>query len=263
MSRSTYYFELKRLLNSGAKDEGLKDEITAVYDKNHGRYGVRRIHKELANQGIFVNHKKIQRLMHEMGLKGKRPKERYHSYKGAVGKIAGNIIDRDFHAEQPLRKWSTDVSQFSFPWGKCYLSPILDMATNEIISYNLSLSPNLRQVTDMLNKAFEKFPNTEGLILHSDMGWQYQHRAYVKMLKDHGIIQSMSRKGNCYDNCIIETFFGRMKTEMLYGHEKDYPSFESFSAAVCGYIDYYNYERIQKKTKWTPPAIYREMSMRT
>ena len=101
MSRSTYYFELKRLLNSGTKDEGLKDEITAVYDKNHGRYGVRRIHKELANQGIFVNHKKIQRLMHEMGLKGKRPKERYHSYKGAVGKIAGNIIDRDFHAEQP------------------------------------------------------------------------------------------------------------------------------------------------------------------
>ena len=263
MSRSTYYFELKRFSNPEAKDKGLKDEITAVYDKNHGRYGVRRIHKELANRGIFVNHKKIQRLMHEMGLKGKRPKEKYHSYKGAVGRIADNIINRDFHTEQPLRKWSTDVSQFTFPWGKCYLSPILDMATNEIISYNLSLSPNLQQVTDMLNKAFEKFSDTEGLILHSDMGWQYQHQTYVKMLKDHGIIQSMSRKGNCYDNCIIETFFGRMKTEMFYGHEKDYPSFASFSAAVGDYIDYYNYERIQKKTNWTPPVVYREMSMRT
>jgi len=95
------------------------------------------------------------------------------------------------------------------------------------------------------------------------MGWQYQHQVYVKMLKEQGIIQSMSRKGNCYDNCIIETFFGRMKTEMFYGHEKEYQSFETFSSAVRDYMNYYNYERIQKKTKWTPPAIYREMSMST
>ena len=137
------------------------------------------------------------------------------------------------------------------------------MATNEIVSYNLSRSPNLEQVIDMLKEAFERFPKTKGLILHSDMGWQYQHQVYVKMLKKQGIIQSMSRKGNCYDNCIIETFFGRMKTEMFYGHEKEYPSFEAFSSAVRDYMNYYNYERIQKKTKWTPPAIYREMSMST
>ena len=263
MSRSTYYFELKRLLTLEERDKELKEQIKAVYDKNHGRYGVRRIHKALVNDGIYVNHKKIQRLMHEMGLKGKRPKEKYHSFQGKVGKIADNIISQDFHADEPLKKWSTDVSQFSLPWGKCYLSPILDMATNEIISYNLSRSPNLQQVTNMLDEAFAKFPETGGLILHSDMGWQYQHQTYVNMLKDRGIIQSMSRKGNCYDNCIIETFFGRMKTEMFYGHEKEYSSFESFSAAVHEYIDYYNNERIQKKTKWTPPAIYREVSMRT
>ena len=260
MARSTYYFEIKRIAELETKDADLKEQIRAVYSRNHGLYGVRRIHIVLVNSGTIVNHKKIQRLMHEMGLKGKRPKEKYHSYKGEVGKVADNLISRNFHADKPLQKWSTDVSQFSLPWGKCYLSPILDMATNEIITYDLSRSPNLQQVTDMLKRAFEKFPDTNGLIMHSDMGWQYQHDIYVKMLKDKGITQSMSRKGNCYDNCIIESFFGRMKTEMFYGNEKEYSSFELFSQAVKQYIDYYNNERIQKKTKWTPPAVYREMS---
>ena len=245
------------------RDLELKEKIRETFTKNRGRYGVRRITMTLRNAGTLVNHKKVQRLMHAMGLLGKRPKEKYHSYKGETGKIADNIIARDFHADEPLKKWSTDVSQFSLPWGKCYLSPILDMATNEIIAYDLSRNPTFQQVTDMLDRAFEKFPETDGLILHSDMGWQYQHMSYVQKLKEHGIIQSMSRKGNCYDNCIIETFFGRMKTEMFYGQQKEYSSFELFEKAVQEYIDYYNNERIQKKTKWTPPAVYRKVSMET
>ena len=262
MARSTYYFELKRMTDLENRDLELKEKIRETFKKNRGRYGVRRITMTLRNTGTLVNHKKVQRLMHAMGLLGKRPKEKYHSYKGETGKVAENIIARDFHADEPLKKWSTDVSQFSLPWGKCYLSPILDMATNEIISYDLSRSPTFQQVTDMLDRAFEKFPETDGLILHSDMGWQYQHPAYVNTLKEHGIIQSMSRKGNCYDNCIIETFFGRMKTEMFYGQQKEYSSFEVFDKAVREYIDYYNNERIQKKTEWTPPTIYREMSIK-
>ena len=245
------------------RDLELKEKIRETFTKNRGRYGVRRITMTLRNAGTLVNHKKVQRLMHAMGLLGKRTKEKYHSYKGETGKIADNIIARDFHADEPLKKWSTDVSQFSLPWGKCYLSPILDMATNEIIAYDLSRNPTFQQVTDMLDRAFEKFPETDGLILHSDMGWQYQHMSYVQKLKEHGIIQSMSRKGNCYDNCIIETFFGRMKTEMFYGQQKEYSSFEVFEKAVQEYIDYYNNERIQKKTKWTPPAVYRKVSMET
>ena len=245
------------------RDLELKEKIRETFTKNRGRYGVRRITMTLRNAGTLVNHKKVQRLMHAMGLLGKRPKEKYHSYKGETGKIADNIIARDFHADEPLKKWSTDVSQFSLSWGKCYLSPILDMATNEIIAYDLSRNPTFQQVTDMLDRAFEKFPETDGLILHSDMGWQYQHMSYVQKLKEHGIIQSMSRKGNCYDNCIIETFFGRMKTEMFYGQQKEYSSFEVFEKAVQEYIDYYNNERIQKKTKWTPPAVYRKVSMET
>ena len=136
------------------------------------------------------------------------------------------------------------------------------MNTNEIISYDLSMSPNLDQIARMLNKAFEKFPSVEGLIFHSDQGWQYQHAYFRNVLQEHGIIQSMSRKGNCYDNCIMETFFGRLKNEMYYGYEKDYSSFEEFSQAVEEYIYYYYYnKRIQSKTKWIPPVQYRIASM--
>ena len=191
--------------------------------------------------------------MNRLALFGKRPKEKYHSYKGDVGKVADNIINRDFSTEKPLQKWTTDVSQFNLPWGKCYISPILDMNTNEIISYNLSTSPNMEQIRDMLNKAFERFPSVQGLVMHSDQGWQYQHAFYRGELQKHGIIQSMSRKGNCYDNCMMETFFGRLKNEMFYGFEKNYHSFEAFSKAIAEYIDYYNNSRIQAKTNGCLP----------
>ena len=135
------------------------------------------------------------------------------------------------------------------------------MNTNEIISYNLSTSPNMEQIRDMLNKAFERFPSVQGLVMHSDQGWQYQHAFYRGELQKHGIIQSMSRKGNCYDNCMMETFFGRLKNEMFYGFEKNYHSFEAFSKAIAEYIDYYNNSRIQAKTKWMPPSKSREASM--
>lgn len=239
----------------------LISEIKDIFSSHKGRYGVRRVHKELVNRGYNVNHKCVQRIMHSEKLFGKRPKEKYHSYRGEIGITADNIINRDFTATAPLQKWTTDVSQFSLSWGKCYLSPILDMNTNEIISYDLSLTPNLEQIQRMLDRAFERFPDVKGLILHSDQGWQYRHKYFVNTLKEHGIIQSMSRKGNCYDNCIIETFFGRLKNEMFYGHENDFSSFESFASAIDDYINYYNNFRIQSKTKWMPPSKFREASM--
>lgn len=261
MAKSTYYYEISKADVVSEKNAELLAEIKKIFEQNRHRYGVRRVHQELINRGYKVNHKRVQRIMHESGLLGKRPKEKYHSYRGEVGKVADNIINRDFSTTAPLQKWTTDVSQFNFSWGKCYLSPILDMATNEIISYDLALSPNMEQVKRMLDKAFEKFPSLSGLIFHSDQGWQYQHNYYRNSLTEHGIIQSMSRKGNCYDNCIIETFFGRMKNEMYYGYEKEYTSFEIFDKAVEEYIDYYNNISIQAKTKWMPPVKYREASM--
>lgn len=261
MAKSTYYFEISKEDVVKSRNAEVMVEIKNIFERNKGRYGVRRVHKELVNRGYNINHKRVQRLMHEMKLFGKRPKEKYHSYKGEAGKIADNIIDRDFSTTGPLQKWTTDVSQFSFSWRKCYISPILDMNTNEIISYDLSLIPNMEQIHRMLNRAFEKFPSVNGLILHSDQGWQYQHACFRSTLKEQGIIQSMSRKGNCYDNCIMETFFGRLKNEMYYGYEKNYNSFDEFAEAIREYIDYYNNERIQAKTKWMPPVKYRKASM--
>lgn len=261
LSRSTYYYELCRTDKVKERNAELSFEISTIFNENRKRYGVRRVHHELLNRGFQVNHKRVQRIMNQLALFGKRPKEKYHSYKGDVGKVADNIINRDFSTENPLQKWTTDVSQFNLPWGKCYISPILDMNTNEIISYNLSTSPTMEQIRDMLNKAFERFPSVQGLVMHSDQGWQYQYAFYRCELQKHGIIQSMSRKGNCYDNCIMETFFGRLKNEMFYGFEKNYHSFEAFSKAIAEYIDYYNNSRIQAKTKWMPPSKFREASM--
>ena len=217
------------------------------------------MYQELLNRGFQVNHKRVQRIMNQLSLKGKRPKEKYHSYKGDVGKVADNIINRDFSTEKPLQKWTTDVSQFNLPWGKCYISPILDMNTNEVISYNLSLSPNMAQVKDMLNKAFKRFPSVQGLIMHSDQGWQYQHKQYQRMLREKGIRQSMSRKGNCLDNAVIENFFGLLKSELLYLQE--FQSMEHFKQELVAYLDYYNNRRIKAKLKGLPPAIHRQQAL--
>ena len=135
------------------------------------------------------------------------------------------------------------------------------MNTNEIIAYALAQSPNMEQIKRMISKAFDKFPTVKGLIMHSDQGWQYQHKYFRDILKKYGVIQSMSRKGNCYDNCIMESFFGRLKNEMYYGYEAEYKSFDEFKYAVEKYINYYNNERIQAKTKWMSPVKYRETSM--
>ncbi len=261
LPKSTYYYEIQKDDKVSLRNQEFEAKIKEIFYVNKGRYGVRRVHKELINQGYVINHKRVQRMMNKLGLKGKVPKEKYHSYKGKVGRVADNVINREFIASKPLEKWTTDVSQFNFSWGKCYISPILDMKTNEIISYDLSQSPNLEQIKRMLKRAFDKFPVVDGLIFHSDQGWQYQHSYFIDELKKHKIIQSMSRKGNCFDNSIMETFFGRMKTEMYYGYEKDYNSFEEFAEAVDEYINYYNYKRIQCKTKWMPPVKYRETSM--
>ena len=261
LSKSTYYYEIGKTDKVQERNKDITSKIAAIFHEHKGRYGVRRVHQELLNRDVQINHKRVQRIMNLLGLAGKRPKEKYHSYKGEVGKIAENVINRDFSTEKPFEKWTTDVTQFNLSWGKCYLSPILDMNTNEIISYNLSLSPNMAQIKDMLKKAFERFPSVKGLIMHSDQGWQYQHATYRNELQQHEIIQSMSRKGNCYDNCIMETFFGRLKNEMFYGFEKTYTSFESFACSIDEYIDYYNNRRIQSKTKWMPPSKFREASM--
>ena len=260
LPRATFYFELNKP-DKDIKNKEIMDQIQSIFYENKQRYGFKRITAELRNRGYLINRKKVLRLMTKLGLRAIKRKEKYHSYVGEVGHIADNLINRNFVATKPNEKWTTDVSQFNCLFGKAYLSPILDMYGTDIVSWDLSLSPNLEQTKRMLDDAFKKNPNLEGLIFHSDMGWQYQHNYYLQRLKEKGIIQSKSRKGNCIDNCIMETFFGTIKREMFYGHEYEFKTFDQLKQAIAEYIDYYNNRRIKGKTKWMPPVKFREASM--
>ena len=241
------------------KYASVKEEITAIYHENKGRYGYRRITAELRNRKLPLNHKTVQRLMKELSLVCRVRTKKYRSYKGEVGKIAPNLLNRDFHADRPNQKWVTDVTEFSLFGEKLYLSPILDLHSSDLVSYTISDRPVLSMVTSMLNEAFTKIPDGTGLILHSDQGWQYQHRRYQRMLREKGIRQSMSRKGNCLDNAVIENFFGLLKSELLYLQE--FRSMEHFKLELIEYLDYYNNRLIKAKLKGLPPALHRQQAL--
>ena len=199
--------------------------------------------------------------MVKLGLKPlKRNKKKYSSYKGTVGKIADNLIERDFEADKPNEKWYTDVTEFNLRGAKIYLSPIIDGFNQEVKSYDISKSPNLEQINRMLNIAFTENINLDGLIFHSDQGWQYQHQSYQQQLKNKGIRQSMSRKGNSMDNGLMENFFGILKTEMFYDQEDNYKTTDDLINAIKNYIYYYNHDRIKEKLKGLSPVNYRLQS---
>jgi putative transposase len=254
LARSTYYYYARRR-KAPDKYSAVKEQITGIYHANHGRYGYRRITLEMHNQGQIINHKTVQRLMKDLGLFCRVRMKKYRAYKGEVGKIAPDLLERDFEATAPNQKWVTDVTEFRLFGQKLYLGPILDLYSRDIVSYTIAENPVLAMTIDMLSKAFVKIPDDTKLILHSDQGWQYQHKHYQNLLKSKGILQSMSRKGNCLDNAVMENFFGLLKSELLY--LQDFDSIEHLKVELINYMDYYNNRRIKAKLKGLPPAIHR------
>jgi len=255
--RSTYYYWVKALQRPDKYLE-IKELIQQIFEKNEGRYGYRRITLECHNRGYVINHKTIQQLMKQLGLKSMVRMKKYRSYRGDIGEAAPNILDRDFHADKPNQKWVTDVTEFSMFGEKLYLSPILDLYNGEIISYQFEKRPVFKLVTDMLEKAFEKIELDDCPILHSDQGWQYRMKRYQQLLQERNITQSMSRKGNCFDNAVIENFFGHLKSELLY--LQNFNSMEHFIQELEKYIYYYNNHRIKAKLKGLSPVQYRIQS---
>ena len=258
LARSTYYYYQK--YQNTDKYEYEKQVIQEIFNSNKGRYGYRRITMVMHNKGYVINHKTVLKLMNSLGLKGKQRKnDKYHSYKGQVGKVADNHLNREFYAEKPFEKLTTDVTQFKIGDEKIYLSPVMDLFNREIVSYSISTSPNLWQIREMLDGLFEKLPADATPLFHSDQGWQYQHAEYQRLLAEHNIKQSMSRKGNCMDNGAMENFFGRLKVEMYYGEK--FESVNTFIDELKQYIDYYNNERISTKLKGMSPVKYRTHSL--
>lgn len=254
LARSSYYYHEKRIQETD-KYQSVKELIKQIYHHHKGRFGYRRITLKINQKGILINHKTVLKLMKILGLKSVIRIKKYKSYKGELGKIAPNVLNRNFKAISPNQKWATDITEFNVLGKKLYLSPIIDLFNGEIISYELSERPNFDQIIAMLKKSFKRIPNQTNLILHSDQGWQYQMKQYQTILKDNGIIQSMSRKGNCLDNAIIENFFGILKSELFY--LKQYKSITQLKQEIKEYIIYYNNERIKQNLKGMSPIEYR------
>lgn len=254
MVKSTYYYYESR---SHLKDkyQDVNGLIKDIYHHHKGRLGYRRITSLIRQKGIVINHKTVLRLMKNLGLKSLIRLKKYKSYKGEQGKIAPNILVRNFKALRPNEKWATDITEFNVSGKKLYLSPIIDLFNGEIVSYELSERPNFNQVITMLKKSFKKISNHTNLILHSDQGWQYQMKQYQHLLKQKGITQSMSRKGNCLDNAVIENFFGILKSELFYIQK--FKNINHLKKEIKEYISYYNNERIKLNLKGMSPIQYR------
>lgn len=258
MPKSVYYYW--RAASSKADSyRDAKDRITQIFNTHQGRYGYRRVHLELRNQQQYLNHKTVQKLMTQLGLRSMVRPKRYRSYMGSVGKAAPNLLERNFVASRPNQKWATDITEFNTRGEKVYLSPILDLYNQEIVAYEIGDQPQLSMVTTMLTKAFKHLQQADKPMLHSDQGWQYQMGFYQQALHKQGVTQSMSRKGNCLDNAVMENWFGIMKTEFFY--QKKFETIESFKQGLHEYIHYYNHDRIKQKLKGLSPVNYRTQSL--
>ena len=256
MARSVFYYHKNNSFSKTNKYTHHKLVIKQIYDQHKGRYGYCRITAQMNNMGYAINKKTVLKLMRELDLKAKKVKVRYNSYSGETQEVmADNVIARNFHCSQPYMKWATDITQIKIKQNWLYLSPILDMFNGEIISYSLSYNPNTELVNEMLTKAFKKVKQTKDIIIHSDRGKQYQAKAYRDMLEKYEVLQSMSRKGNCYDNAMMESFFGSLKTELLYN--QSFKSEKHFIEELHKYMKYYNNTRIKNRLNGMSPVQYR------
>ena len=254
LARSTFYYQ-RSALQLPDKHASLKAQIQSVYDQEKGLYGYRRITAVLRHRGVLVNHKVVQRLMGLLQLKSVVRPKKYRAYKGLVGTLAPNLLERNFTAQRPNQKWVTDVTEFKVAQQKLYLSPVMDLYNGEIVPYQMNARPCFTMVTTMLDKAFERLQHKSRLVIHSDQGWQYQQAQYRHKLQERGVKQSMSRKGNCLDNAAMESFFGTLKSEFFY--LKTFNSVEELKAGVDDYIRYYNHDRIKMKLGGLSPVAYR------
>lgn len=252
MARSSFYYHLSRLTTQKASSP-LAQHIQSLYEQHKGNYGYRRIHLALRAQGYEVNHKRVYRIMRELGLQGRSPKrKRYHSFSHAIDYQTDNLLKRDFQAAKPLTRLVTDITQIRSKtddqW--LYLSSLMDLFNGEIIDAQMHTSPTVKLVSDMFNNAALK-ALPESCVCHSDQGIQYKNPRYRHLLKDKGIQQSMSRKGNCYDNARMESFFGTLKHELQIEELEKLP-IKQMKRVIRRYIHYFNEQRITLKLKMSP-----------
>lgn len=258
IAKSSYCYQQAALL-AADKYEELRVAIQQVFEESQRRYGYRRIHAVLRNEGILVSEKIVRRLMRESQMRVfKSRKRHYNSYKGEITPAVPNILDRDFHSDRPNEKWVTDITEFSIPAGKVYLSPMIDCFDGLPVSWTIGTSPNAEMVNTMLDKAVSTLGENDHPIVHSDRGCHYRWPGWIDRMNDAGLTRSMSKKGCSPDNSACEGFFGRLKNEMFYGHSWRNTSLERFIQEVDDYMHWYAEDRIKLSLGGMSPLQYRK-----
>ena len=248
VSRSGYY-DFVRRMDIPSKDLPLAEKIRECQEKCGKTYGYRRVHIWLERNGIYHNPKTILRVMQKYSLLSVVRRKKYHNCGNVLHKYP-NLLNRDFKADRPNQKWVTDISYIKTMQGTLYLSVIRDLYDNSIVAYKTGTEQNLNLVLSTIRAAKKKEKVTAELQLHSDQGFQYTSHSYFKLTQSYGIIQSMSRRGNPYDNALAENFFSILKTECIY--RTKLKTYEEAKSLIDEYIYFYNHERLQLKTKLTP-----------
>ena len=248
VSRSGYYAYVKRM-DLPAKDLPLAEKIRECQEECGRTYGYRRVHIWLEREGIYRNPKTVLRIMQKYSLLSVIRRKKYRNYGAHLHKYP-NLLNRDFSAERPNQKWVTDISYIHTKQGVLYLSIIRDLYDNSIVAYKTGTEQNVNLVLSTIREAKKKEKVTTELQLHSDQGFQYTSQAYYRLTQSYGITQSMSRRGNPYDNALAENFFSILKTECIYRTKPQ--TFEEARLLTTEYIYFYNHQRIQLKTKLTP-----------
>ena len=262
LARSSYYYALSHP-KAPTRPE-LRGAVAEILSRTPSGCGHRQVAMWLrAELGARVADKTVLEMMREMGVSCGIRREtgyhRYNSYRGVVGETFENVIGRDFAADGPWQKMGTDVTEFKQPWGKAYFAPVYDFGSKEFVAWSTSLRPNMAQQHELLDQLVSKKPKGSRPILHSDMGWQYQHAGWCKRLEEAGVVQSMSREGNCIDNGATEQAFGHLKDEFFRG--RSWPDFESFKADLDAYVVHWNTRRRQVKLKGLTPEEFRSQSL--
>ena len=262
LARSTYYYALSHPPRATRPE--LRGAVAEIFSRTANGCGHRQIAMCLrAERGAAIADKTVLKMMREMGIRcgirRETGRRRYSSYRGAVGETFENVVGRDFSADAPWQKMGTDVTEFRQPWGKAYFAPAYDFGSKEIVAWSTSTSPNMEQQELLLDRLLERMPEGARPVLHSDRGWQYQHETWVARLREAGITQSMSRKGNCIDNGATEQLFGHMKDEFFRG--RTWPDFESFAADLDAYVVHWNTRRRQVRLKGLTPEEFRSQSL--
>lgn len=255
LPHSTYYYYTNK--KEHTCDQWLKDEIVEIFNEHRGRYGYRRITLELRNRGFVVNHKRVYRIMKQLNLKATQQyKKCYSSYKGKVGIVTENLIERNFYADAPFRKCYTDVTELRVKGSKkkVYLSVVLDGYNSEILSYTLSYRPSVKQIIETVVAAFPD-KDYKQMILHSDKGWYYQHGRYHRILQQKNIVSSMSSDGRASDNAMCESFFSILKREIRTEESQKVDLFRMIPA----YILYYNRYRIKQHLSGQSPLGFKQL----